>query len=141
MDKKNILMVSIIVVCVVILVALGINAFASSGGNLTNYVSGGSCSGIEGGCSPAEQASCSSATVSGGCGSTAGGCGSASSCGSSATSNVDFERLEAEAISYYTSQTGETGIDAKAYTTAEGIEVAIIKDKKIIDVISFGASK
>ncbi|MCK5744385.1 MAG: hypothetical protein KAH30_06555 [Caldisericia bacterium] len=138
MNKKNMLMVSIIVVCVVILVSLGVSAFVSAGGNLGTSVSSGSCSGGEG-CSPAEKANCASDTQSAtGCSpAEKAGCGSSSAgCGSSAT-GVDYSQLEREAVEYYSSQTGETEITAKAYNGSNGIEVAIIKDKKVIEVLRY----
>jgi len=139
MNKKNMVMVSIIVVCVVILVSLGVSAFVSAGGNLGTSVSSGSCSGGEE-CSPAERASCGSGGSADGCSSSSvqsAGCGSSSAgCGSS-VAGVDYSQLEREAVEYYSSQTGETEITAKAYNGSNGIEVAIIKDKKVIEVLRY----
>lgn len=134
--KKNVLFVSVIAVCVAVLMLIAINAFASSGGNLENCVGSGSCTGGSGGCSvenctPAERASCGVGSSSG-CTTRSGGCGS------SAPSNIDFGQLETDAIAYYSEQTGETDISAKAYNGKSGLEVAIIKNDKVIDILTIG---
>ncbi len=146
--NRNVIIVSVVAICIVAVVLVLTSAFSSecnsgncadcglcgvvsgcdSQGNCANYCNSQAC---DSACTISNKSICSGVS-SGGCSSRPG------SCSSSGQLNIDFRRIEAEAMRYYIEKTGEEDIIAKAYKNSSGIEVAIIKDEKVIDILTIG---
>jgi hypothetical protein len=146
--NRNVVIVSVVAICIAVVVLVVTGAFSSecnssncadcglcgvvsgcdSQGNCANDCNSQAC---ESACTNSNETRCSS-VASGGCSSRPG------SCSSSGQLNIDFRRIEAEAMRYYIEKTGEEDITAKAYKNSSGIEVAIIKDEKVIDILTIG---